>query len=215
MDGEQRPRDNRASMARTATMLACGVAATLVLWPLRGWVFALIGGWGVCCAVYVVWVWIVIGRADEERTRELASRQDPARTTSDALLLVAAVASLVALVVVSIQSKSGGVDKGLAAGVGFASVLVSWIFIHTLYTLRYAALYYSDASGPIDFHQKTPPRYWDFAYVAFTIGATFQVSDTNLKSSAVRAVALRHALLSYLFGAVILAGAVNVVSSLA
>ncbi len=215
MDGEQRPRNNRASMARTATMLGCGAVASIALWPLRGWVFALIGGWGVCCAVYVVWVWIVIGRADDERTRELASRQDPARTTSDALLLVAAVASLVALVVVSIQSKSGGVDRGLAAGVGFASDVVSWIFIHTLYTLRYAALYYADESEPIDFHQAAAPRYWDFAYVSFTIGATFQVSDTNLKSSTMRAVALRHALLSYLFGAVILAGAVNIVSSLA
>jgi len=196
-------------------MLGCGALAAIALWPLRGWLFALIGGWGVCCAVYVVWVWIVIGRADETRTRELASRQDPARSTSDALLLVAAVASLVALVVVSIQSKSGGVDKGLAAGVGFASVIVSWIFIHTLYTLRYAALYYADESVPIDFHQEAPPRYWDFAYVSFTIGATFQVSDTDLTTSAVRAVALRHALLSYLFGAVILAGAVNIVSSLA
>jgi uncharacterized membrane protein len=43
---------------------------------------------------------------------------------------------------------------------------------------------------------------------------TFQVSDTSLASTDVRAAALRHALLSYLFGAIILAAAVNLVAGL-
>lgn len=215
MDGEERPRNNRASRARIATMLGAGVLTAAGLAWAGEWTYAVIGGWGVCCAVYVVWVWIIIGRADEKRTRDLASREDPAKTTSDTLLLVAAVASLIALVVISLQTKSGGAEKVISATVGIASVVMSWIFVHTLYTLRYAVLYYSDGSRPIDFNQTQPPRYWDFAYVAFTIGATFQVSDTNLKSSVIRSVALRHSLLSYLFGAVILASAVNLISSLA
>ena len=196
-------------------MIAAGAITAATLVVVGRWTYAIIGGWGVCCAVYLVWVWAVIGRADEKRTRDLASREDPARSTSDTLLLVASVASLVALVVIAFQTKSDGAEKGVSATVGIVSVALSWIFVHTLYTLRYAVLYYSDRSHPIEFHQAQAPRYWDFAYVAFTIGATFQVSDTNLKSSAVRAVALRHALLSYVFGAVILAGAVNLISSLA
>jgi uncharacterized membrane protein len=43
---------------------------------------------------------------------------------------------------------------------------------------------------------------------------TYQVSDTNLQNTQIRATALRHALLSYLFGAVILATAISLVASL-
>jgi uncharacterized membrane protein len=54
----------------------------------------------------------------------------------------------------------------------------------------------------------------DFAYLAFTIGMTFQVSDTNLTAKPIRRTALRHALISYLFGAVIVALVINIVASL-
>lgn len=59
-----------------------------------------------------------------------------------------------------------------------------------------------------------PPDDRDFAYVALTLGMTFQVSDTELQNSDIRATALRHALLSYVFGAVILAAAVNLIAGL-
>ncbi len=67
----------------------------------------------------------------------------------------------------------------------------------------------------VDFNQTAPPRYADFAYLAFTVGMTFQVSDTTLTTHALRSTALRHALLSYLFGSLILAATVNLVASLA
>ena len=50
--------------------------------------------------------------------------------------------------------------------------------------------------------------------MAFTIGMTYQVSDTELNSRAIRSTALRQALLSYLFGAVIIAMTINVVAGL-
>ena len=70
------------------------------------------------------------------------------------------------------------------------------------------------AQGRIDFNENDPPTYLDFAYLALTVGMTFQVSDTNLTTKGIRRIALSHALLSYLFGAVILALVINVVSSL-
>jgi uncharacterized membrane protein len=84
-----------------------------------------------------------------------------------------------------------------------------------LFTLRYASLYYGHPVGGIDFNEETQPRYSDFAYLAFTLGMTFQVSDTDIKTHDLRMSVLRHALLSYLFGALILAGSVNLISSLA
>jgi uncharacterized membrane protein len=81
--------------------------------------------------------------------------------------------------------------------------------------LRYARLYYTEPIGGVDFNADDKPSYTDFAYLAFTIGMTFQVSDTALSSRAIRSAALRHALLSYLFGTVILATTVNFVAGLA
>ncbi len=131
------------------------------------------------------------------------------------LVLGASVASLAGVGYLLVQASSEkGAVQGLAAGLGVLSVAVSWLVVHTLFTLRYALLYYADGKG-VDFNQKAPPRYTDFAYLAFTVGMTFQVSDTQLDTHTVRATVLRHALLSYLFGSLILAAAVNLVASLA
>src|SRR5438477_7265 len=72
----------------------------------------------------------------------------------------------------------------------------------------------ADPPGGIDFNEAEPPTYTDFAYFAFTVGMTFQVADTNITSKAVRRITLHHALLSYLFGAVLLGLVINVVSTL-
>ncbi len=90
----------------------------------------------------------------------------------------------------------------------------SWAAVHTVFTLRYASLYHLEGGG-IDFTEGDRlPDYRDFAYVAFTIGMTFQVSDTDLTSFTIRRTALRHALLAYLFGIVIVAITINVVAGL-
>jgi uncharacterized membrane protein len=85
--------------------------------------------------------------------------------------------------------------------------------VHAVFTLRYAHLYYSEGGG-IDFNDDADPDYHDFAYLALTIGMTFQVSDTNLTTKAIRRTATRHALVSYLFGAIIIAMVINVVAGL-
>jgi uncharacterized membrane protein len=93
-------------------------------------------------------------------------------------------------------------------------VVGAWLVVHTVYTTWYALLYYSHDRGGIDFNQGEPPAYADFAYLAFTLGMTYQVSDTDLQTRPIRATALRHALLSYLLGAVVLATVINLVAGL-
>ncbi|MBV8982235.1 MAG: DUF1345 domain-containing protein, partial [Acidimicrobiia bacterium] len=90
---------------------------------------------------------------------------------------------------------------------------VSWAVVHTVFTLRYASLYYANGGG-IDFNEDDKPNYRDFAYLALTIGMTYQVSDTDLQTKPIRHTAIRHALLSYVFGAVVVAMVINVVASL-
>lgn len=213
---ESATKGGRVSRIRVACMVAGGVIVAVAVGLTGGWAFAASAGWAVACAVYVIWVWVTIPRMDGEATRAHASQEDPSKTTSDTLLLIASIASLVAVALLLGQTKGAKPpEKDVLAIVAGASVALSWFFVHTLYTLRYAVLYYTKPElGGISFNQDELPRYLDFAYLAFTVGMTFQVSDTDISSTTIRAVILRHMMLSYLFGAVILAMSVNIVASL-
>jgi uncharacterized membrane protein len=110
---------------------------------------------------------------------------------------------------------SNDLSKGLLVGLSVASIVLAWSVVHTVYSLRYAKLYYEGTAGGVDFNAKEAPCYIiDFAYLALTIGMTFQVSDTNLKTTSIRRTALRHALLSYAFGTLIIATTINLVAGL-
>jgi uncharacterized membrane protein len=165
--------------------------------------------------LYIGWLAFLLPGRDAAQTARRATTTDPDRVATDVALLSAAVASLVAVAVVLMGAPHGGSALEFVQ-VGFAvvSVVASWAMVHTLFTLRYAALYYGRRGGGIDFNSAEPPTYRDFAYLAFTVGMTFQVSDTALHSPVVRRTVLRHALLSYLFGTGILATMVNLVASL-
>ncbi len=201
---------------RLAVSAAAGLVAAIAVGTSGAVRYAPAIGWDVAAATFLVWVWCTIWPMDGNRTKQHATQEDPTRAVSEPLLLAAAVVSLAAVGFFLLQASSAkGSTQDLLAGVGVLTVALSWLVVHTVFTLRYARLYYGGVDGGIDFNQTPPPRYGDFAYLAFTIGMTFQVSDTDLKTSAIRATALRQALLSYLFGAVILATTINLVSGLA
>ncbi len=149
------------------------------------------------------------------RTASHAKGEDPTRVATDIGVLSASVASLLGVGYLFAASSAQGAQAVIANVVGVLSVAASWFVVHTIFTVRYALLYYADPEGGIDFNQSEAPAYADFAYLAFTIGMTYQVSDTDLKARAIRRTVLRQALLSYLFGAVILAVAVNLIAGLA
>lgn len=183
--------------------------------PVLGVVRGLVLGWIVTSGALLTWTWLVVGPLDAARTESNAAREDESRPLRDAVLLVAAVVSLLTVATVLLSAGSGK-DRATDIVLCLGTVVLSWALVHTVFTLRYARLYYggAGANGGIDFNQDAPPSYRDFAYVAFTLGMTFQVSDTTLTSSAVRSTALRHALVSYVFGTVVIAVTVNVVAGL-
>ena len=202
--------------SRLVAMVLVGAAAAVLTGTSTSWAYAAIGGWDAAALTFSVWVWCATARMNAADTKRHATRENPGRAVSDAIVIAAAVASLAAVGGVLIRAASAhGAQQGLLAGLGVASVALSWFAVHTVFMLRYALLYYSGAPGGIDFNQKDqPPRYLDFAYFAFTIGMTFQVSDTDIQRPAIRATALRHALLAYLLGAVVLASSINLVVGL-
>jgi uncharacterized membrane protein len=173
-------------------------------------------GWDILALVYCGWVWWTVWRLDPASAEGDAKREDPGRDLADLVLLGAAIASLVAIGVVLFgASGASGNGRYLEAGLALFSVFVSWTLVHTVFTLKYARLYYSGTPGGIDFNGTGAPDYRDFAYLSFTVGMTFQVSDTDIKSRQVRRTVLRHAWLSFPLNAVIIATAINLVSGLA
>lgn len=146
-------------------------------------------------------------------TSQHATRDDPGSASSDVIVLLAAVASLGAVGLLLLDAAGAG-GRVAEAILSVCSVALAWSVVHTMFTTRYARLYYTGPDGGVDFKERDPPQYSDFAYLAFTIGMTFQVSDTDLATKQFRATALRHALLSYLFGVVIIATMINLVAGL-
>ncbi|MFT4471530.1 DUF1345 domain-containing protein [Arthrobacter sulfonylureivorans] len=208
-----RSRKHRSS-DRLAVMFAVGALAAVAIGLSGNWTYAPSLGWAAASLTYLVWVWSVIGRLSPAATAAHAAREDSGRAVSDALLLTATLASFggVALILLDAGSSEGIAKAGIIA-VALGSTTLSWFLVHTLFTLRYAFLYYRD-SGGVDFNQDSDPRYRDFAYLAFTIGMTFQVSDTTLKTAVARSTALSHALLSYLLGTIVLATTINLIAGL-
>jgi uncharacterized membrane protein len=205
-----------ASTGRRLSVCAVvGVIAGLLAGLLGQPAYSPAVGWDAAAALFCLWIWLVIWPMDPADTAGKARAEDPNRAISDLLTLTASVASIAAVGIVLVSAHAAhGAWADMLAGLGLLTVAVSWFTVHTIFALRYALLYYAEPVGGVDFNQQDLPCYRDFAYLALTIGTTFQVSDTDLQTTPVRVTALRQSLLSYLFGAVILAVAINLIASL-
>jgi uncharacterized membrane protein len=190
------------------------VVAGIALAEGASWSVAALGATDVAALVFIAWVWISVAGMDAGATARLARAEDASRAAAEAVLLGAGAASLIAVLFTLAQaSHTHAPDRGMLTALALASVALAWSAVHTVYALRYARLYYTPPDGGIDF-KGDRADYLDFAYLALTIGMTFQVSDTDLLGNRVRRQALHHALTSYLFGTVIVAITVSSVASL-
>jgi uncharacterized membrane protein len=191
--------------------LVVGVVTTVAATARFGPMF----GWDAAAATFLLATWLSIAHLDGTSTRALATREDPSTRISELILLAASLASLVSVgLVLSAGMQGRGSTEFVSVLLGVASVALSWAVVHTVYCLRYARMFYAPPEGGIDFNEPTNPTYVDFAYLAFTVGMTFQVSDTNITAREVRGAVLRHSLVSFLFTTVIISVTVNLVAGL-
>jgi uncharacterized membrane protein len=198
--------------ARLAISLAVGIVVlvlvSLLTRPLLG-VLSGIAGMG---AVFVLTGLVVLWPMTADSTRDNAMRENYHPHVEELLVAAAAFGSLSLIVVLLVVGDSG--TRNFAAAIGLMGLFLAWAMLHLLYTARYAYLYYSEPVGGIDFNSDDPPSYRDFFYFSYNLGMTYQVSDTGVSSTAIRSVVLRHCLLSYLFGTVILAATINLIAGL-
>ena len=200
-------------------MAVAGAAAGFIAAWFAPWQLSTLIGWDVAAALYLVWVWTSVGLFTPAETREFSMREDNSRVSAQLLVLGACVVSLVGVGFDLLKASESGSSSGdvLLVSAAVATVVLSWATVHTVYTLRYAHEYYARPPvGGIDFKigPDYEPDYRDFAYVAFGIGMTFQVADTDINDRGIRHTILRHSLLAYLFGAVILAVTINIVAAI-
>lgn len=213
------PTPNRLHIETVGTRCAIaallGVVAGSASVFVVGWQAAILVGWDAAAILYLLWTWLTVGRLSPAETKSHAKVEDNSRRMAEAIVLVAGVALLAAVGLVLVRAgESHGGTKAYLITIGILSVALSWATIHTVFMLRYTRSHYQDPEGGVDFNEKEPPAYLDFAYLAFTVGMTFQVSDTNLTTKPIRRIALAHALMSFLFGAVIVALVINIVATL-
>ena len=204
-----------SSRQRVLVVSALGALSALAAVWFAPWQLTVLIGWDMAAAVFVAWVWLSVRSFTPDQTKELATREDDSRTGAELLLVAASLASLLGVGFALAKAKdSSGFEHTILTAIALLTVFLSWMTVNINYAFRYAHEFYAPPLGGVDFKSKEPPDYQDFAYVAFTVGMTFQVSDTDIQRQVVRRTVLRHALLSYLFGAVILAVTINVVANL-
>ncbi|MDO7884754.1 DUF1345 domain-containing protein [Hymenobacter cheonanensis] len=181
----------------------------------------LIIGWDAFSITSLSLIWAGIYTADADRIRAVASSEDLSRLLSFLFVLVAAAASLLAVVV--LLGTSHGLPPAVLArhiALSGVAVLASWLLVHTVFTLRYAHQYYDanpDGSdmGGLEFPGgEKEPNYLDIAYFAFVVGMTAQTADVSISGRPLRRLALLHGLLSFFFNTALVALVINGVAGI-
>jgi uncharacterized membrane protein len=206
------------AMRRTVIVGSIGLIVAVVLLWFVPWGMAVVAGWDAAALAFLMSVWAIIIRADSSHAAQLATREDETRGSATLLLLAASVASLLGVgFALILAGQESGPVKVLLVGFAVLTVVLSWTVVNTVFTLRYADQHFGSGAAGIAFGDSDgsdAPTYRDFAYVAFTIGMCYQVSDTTLRDRRIRRTVLSHALLSYVFGVAIVGGSVNLIAGL-
>jgi uncharacterized membrane protein len=167
-------------------------------------------GFDLGAIVYFVLLLRIFIGANPATMRRQAKQQDTGRWTT---LLSGVVLSAVVLGAVTTELNSSDKGGALAIAVAASTIILAWTFMNTLFSLHYAHGYYGEFGKPhqgLDFPGDEEPDYWDFAYFAFTIGMTFQVSDVQITTRYLRRIGLMHSAIAFFFNVFIIAISVNI-----
>ena len=211
------PRVVRIVRARPRLFLSALFGVLVVALLPADWRLAtrLLVGWDAGLALYLVAVYAMVARADTHRIRRQSVLQDEGRFGLLVLTVIAALASLAAIIV-ELGGVPAGTHEPLHLGLATITIALSWGFIHTIFALHYAHEFYAEHrqdGGGLAFPGNEPPDYWDFVYFAFVVGMTSQVSDVAVTSKVIRRTVTAHGIVSFVFNVALLALTVNIAAS--
>jgi uncharacterized membrane protein len=219
------PRWRRLQMVRPRLLLSltAGAAIAWVVTDGHSVALRLIVGWDAAMAIYLVLLAFMMGGATPHEMRERAEAIDAGRWLMLGLTAVAAAASL-GVIATGLPNLHDMPRERLLLHVGLAgaTIVASWMFLHTMFAIHYAHGYYfhprqgdlARPPGGLSFPDEKRPDYWDFIYFSFVVGMTCQVSDVVVQSKTMRRLVLAHGVLAFFFNTVVLALMVNITASL-
>lgn len=179
-------------------------------------------GWDVFCLCFLSLSWIAFFKPHSHSSmRREAQIQNEKGIIVFVLALLATLAGFMGVLLLIISRKENYTQLSFLLCTAFAGLMLSWTLVHTLFTIRYAYMYYADHkknpethAGGLEFPDEPHPGFLDFAYFSFVIGMTFQVSDVAISSGKLRRVVLLHSLLSFAFNTIIVALTINLIAGL-
>ena len=204
----------RASI-RALISAASGLAAGSALAFGTAWQMSVLVAFDVAALLFVGLLWIDIHDLDQGGTEEMIRQEDASAGLIGSIVVLACVAGLVGEILGLVKAEQlHGAQRTLLIVLAVLAVVAGWLTVHSVYTVHYARLYFDQDRRGIDFNGDEPPDFFDFAYFTFTVGMTYQVSDTNISDRRIRRAVTRHALVSFLFGTVIIGTTINVMAGL-
>jgi uncharacterized membrane protein len=182
------------------------------------WICRVLAGWNGAMLVLVPLTYVWMRNLDARQLRAKYREEDP--TAPVILLVVVAGALLSLLAIVALLSTAKQVPSGQRFPhlvLATMTIVNSWALVHTMFTIRYADMYYSVADGeppPLSFPETAEPLFWDFVYFSFTIGVACQTADVSTRQTAIRKTVTIHSVIAFIFNLAILGFALNVSAGL-
>lgn len=208
-------------LIRLVIVIAIAVAADMLTRSWWGTGTRLLFGWDAGALAYLFLAWVVVARSDDDMTRVRAQQYDQSGYVIFLLVLTAASASFVAIGFLAGNLKALAFwPRAAYLALTVTALLLSWLLIQTLFAFHYAHLYYArpeagkEHQRGLKFPDEGEPDYLDFAYYAFVIGMTSQVSDVAVMARHMRRITLIHGVLSFVYNITILAMSINIIGGL-
>jgi len=209
----------RQSRAQIRFLIAlCVGAAVALLAPIEDWISRILAGWNAGGWLYLILVAIKMWRAEVEGIKREAEIERGSRI---AVLIVVTLGSLFTLLALLDQlaalKTEHGLDRTVSVIFSVSTIFLSWLLIHTVFSLYYAHEFHSESrsgvggtGGGLKFPDDARPDYLDFLYFSFVVGTTAQTSDVAVCSRPMRRVVMLHGILSFFFNTAVIALAVNI-----
>lgn len=176
-------------------------------------------GWDTFSLCMIIMSWITFSITTSQQIRQQSNVQDSSRTLIFMIILISTCASFLAVLLLMVTKKDYKNAETFHLIIAISGMILSWFLIHTIFTLRYAHIFYGDDlenpkvhAGGLEFPDDKRPDFFDFAYFAFVLGMTFQVSDVQITSKRLRRLAMLHGLLSFGFNTIMIALTINLIA---
>ncbi|WP_083598932.1 DUF1345 domain-containing protein [Massilia sp. CF038] len=175
--------------------------------------------WNAGALTYLALTLHMMFASSHEQMRTRAKGQDEGRALILAMVVMAAVASLSAIVgELALARDLHGAVRFNHVALAMGTLLTSWTFTQVMFATHYAHDYYlaleRDGVGGLAFANEEQPDYGDFLYFSCVIGTSAQTADVSFTSRAMRRTGLLHCVLAFFFNATLLALTINIASGL-